>query len=115
MQKLFLSAAAIFGGTAVILGAFGAHALKSKLTEQQLQVFETAVKYQFIHALALMLIVLLADRFKFINGSLIGWFFISGIVFFSGSLYLLSTSTINGLQSMTKVFGPVTPVGGLLF
>ena len=98
----YITLGSIFAGTAVILGAFGAHALKEKLSIQQLQVFETGVKYQFYHAFVPAL------NYSF-------WFFTAGILLFSGSLYLLSTIDINGLSGIKSILGPITPLGGLCF
>ena len=114
-MKHYFTIAGIFAGTAVILGAFGAHALKEKLSIQQLQVFETGVKYQFYHAFALIAVALMTEKF---NGPALyysAWFFTIGILFFSGSLYLLSTIDINGLSGIKKILGPITPLGGLSF
>lgn len=119
MQKRFV----VFGGfsaaMAVSLGAMGAHFLKSKLetgliTETNLQTFETAVKYQIYHSISILILVLLADRFKDRIFQKAGYCFMLGIVFFSGSLYLLSTSNLLGLSSV-RWLGPVTPIGGLFF
>lgn len=119
MQKRFV----VFGGfsaaMAVSLGAMGAHFLKSKLetgliTETNLQTFETAVKYQIYHSIAILILVLLSDRFKDRIFQKAGYCFMLGIVFFSGSLYLLSTSNLLGLSSV-RWLGPVTPIGGLFF
>ena len=99
---------------AVLLGAFGAHALKDKLEPAQLQVFETGVRYQFYHAFALIVVALLSERF---NSSLLnssGYLFITGIIFFSGSLYLLSAKNLLGIENW-KFLGPITPLGGLCF
>jgi uncharacterized membrane protein YgdD (TMEM256/DUF423 family) len=115
MKSLFLSAGSIFAGLAVILGAFGAHALKGRLSFSELQVFETGVKYQFYHSLALIILYLIYDRLK---PALLNWsgiLMIGGIIFFSGSLYLLSTAETSGLPSMKKFLGPITPLGGLMF
>ena len=111
----YITVGSIFAGTAVILGAFGAHALKEKLSIQQLQVFETGVKYQFYHAFAILILGLLAERFNVpaLNYSL--WFFTAGILLFSGSLYLLSTIDINGMSGIKNILGPTTPLGGLCF
>ncbi len=114
-MKHYLTIAGFFAGTAVILGAFGAHALKEKLNIQQLQVFETAVRYQFYHAFALLVLGLLADKFNVPALNYSAWFFTLGILLFSGSLYLLSTIDINGLIGIKKILGPITPLGGLLF
>ncbi|MCE9540102.1 MAG: DUF423 domain-containing protein [Bacteroidetes bacterium] len=104
---------------AVALGAMGAHFLKSKLetgsiTEANLQTFETAVKYQVYHSIAILIVVLFADRYKDKLFQKAGYCFILGIVFFSGSLYLLSTANLLGLPNL-RWLGPITPIGGLFF
>lgn len=88
-------------------GAFGAHALRDHLSPADLATFETAVRYQMYHALALISVGLLAER-GVTRGSMAGWLFLAGIVLFSGSLYLL---TLCGLRWM----GAVTPLGGVAF
>ena len=114
MQRTFFSTASIFGALAVMFGAFGAHILKEKLTPELLYSFETAVRYQFYHAIALFIagILLIHTKSKFIKWA--GVSFILGILFFSGSLYLLSTHEIIGLSNY-KWLGPITPLGGLCF
>jgi uncharacterized membrane protein YgdD (TMEM256/DUF423 family) len=102
--------AAIFGIIAVIFGAFGAHALKAQLSATALENWKTAVNYQFIHALALLLLATLPTN-RFIRLS--SWFFALGIVCFSGSLYLLSIREI--LTINIAFVGPITPIGGLFF
>lgn len=102
--------AAIFGIIAVIFGAFGAHALKAQLSATALENWKTAVNYQFIHALALLLLATLPTN-RFIRLS--AWFFALGIVCFSGSLYLLSIREI--LTINIAFVGPITPIGGLFF
>ena len=102
--------AAIFGIIAVIFGAFGAHALKAQLSATALENWKTAVNYQFIHALALLLLATLQTN-RFI--CLSAWFFALGIVCFSGSLYLLSIREI--LTINIAFVGPITPIGGLFF
>ena len=102
--------AAIFGIIAVIFGAFGAHALKVQLSATALENWKTAVNYQFVHALALLLLSTLPTT-TFIRLS--AWFFVFGIVCFSGSLYLLSIREI--LTINTAFVGPITPLGGLFF
>jgi uncharacterized membrane protein YgdD (TMEM256/DUF423 family) len=111
MDKKILLAAAFLGITAIILGAFGAHALKKVLSVEQLQSFEVGVRYQMYHALFLLFI----GVFAFLNEKerlLIFWLTILGVLFFSGSIYLLATNGITNLK--TKFLGPVTPIGGLL-
>jgi len=114
MQKTFLTIGAAAAGIAVILGAFGAHALKEKLAADQLQVFETGVRYQLYHAFALMLVAVLSEKLNVSPLNYAGYLFILGILFFSGSLYLLSTRTLTGIENV-KLIGPVTPLGGLCF
>jgi uncharacterized membrane protein YgdD (TMEM256/DUF423 family) len=114
MQKLFLSIGSLAAAVAVMLGAFGAHALKEKLSPDQLQVFETGVRYQFYHAFALIAIGILAEKFSSSLLNYSGWLFCLGIIFFSGSLYLLSTRNLLGIENW-KFLGPVTPLGGLCF
>lgn len=115
MQKLALSAGTFFGGLAVILGAFGAHALKEKLSPDQLQIFETGVRYQFYHAFALIAVSLLANKLSPSHLNYAGILFIMGIFFFSGSIYLLATRELLGIDSWKLVLGPITPLGGLCF
>ncbi|OJJ22059.1 hypothetical protein BKI52_08450 [marine bacterium AO1-C] len=109
MHKLLLMAGAIFSGLSVALGAFGAHALKALLEKnQRVDVFETAVRYQFFHALALILLGILAQQMphKYLNNA--GYAFIIGIIIFSGSLYILAITNIRWL-------GAITPIGGVAF
>ncbi|MDF7808448.1 DUF423 domain-containing protein [Pontiellaceae bacterium B12219] len=108
IAKLFLSLGAISGALGVIIGAFGAHGLKSKLSDQMLTVYQTGVQYHFYHTFALLAVGLLALKFQ--SGLLTssGWSFLVGILLFSGSLYALSISGI-------KVLGAITPIGGLFF
>ncbi len=93
----------------MVLGAFGAHALRERLGPQMLAVFETGVRYQLVHALALIAVELARERWSpsplF---PLSGWLFVAGILLFSGSLYLL---TLTG----ARWFGAITPLGGVAF
>lgn len=102
--------AAVFGGLAVVFGAFGAHALKKKLTVEQLTSFETGVRYQMYHALVLLVI---GAYFPVSTG--IGqwttWCFITGIFLFSFSIYGLCLTPLFGKK--WKFLGPITPLGGL--
>jgi uncharacterized membrane protein YgdD (TMEM256/DUF423 family) len=108
-----------FAITAVMLGAFGAHALKSFLTPEKLQSYETGVRYQLIHALALIALSIYGQINKtndFLNKG-IGWsahFFIVGAFLFSGSIYGLALFSVIH-PSWAFVLGPVTPIGGLFF
>src|SRR5690606_37318210 len=104
-----LAFAAASGFLAVGLGAFAAHRLRDRLTPEMLSVFHTGVQYQMYHSLALIGIVVLAKAFG-VNAWLqaSGWLFLAGILLFSGSLYALA---LGG----PRIFGPITPLGGLLF
>ena len=112
MRKLYLRMAAIFGFTAVILGAFGAHSLESYVSPEALDTFDTGVRYQFYHAVMIGIIGALTHfgRKKMLNYAV--WLFSIGIVLFSGSIYLLSIKEIIDLGSW---LGPITPIGGTLF
>lgn len=108
MQRTFLLIGALAGLVGVAFGAFGAHGLRGQLSPEMLTVFETGVRYQMYHALALMLAAAIMDR---VPGRAIvaaGWLFAAGIVLFSGSLYLLAVTGIT-------VLGAITPVGGVAF
>ena len=111
---LFLRLAALLGALTVAIGAFGAHGLKPKLTEYQLNIFEKAVQYQFVHTLALLAVGLLLQQ-QPDNAWLqrAGWGFVIGIAFFSGSLYLLACRDL--LAFPVGWAGPITPLGGLSF
>ena len=110
MIKVFISLAAIFGGSSVAAGAFASHALKEQLSERALEIFEVGARYQMYHALALLLVAILLGQSQTPTTSLIasGWLFIIGILIFSGSLYALSLSNI-------KILGAITPLGGVAF
>jgi len=110
MNQIALIFGATFGLLAIILGAFGAHLLKKKLNQEQLQSFETGVKYQMYHAIIL---VVLGFNFKD-NSSLntsIFYVFIIGIILFSFSIYGLVISSSKNKK--IKILGPITPIGGL--
>ncbi len=108
-SKSILTTAGILGGIAVILGALGAHALKDLLSEAQVSSFNTAVRYQMWHAIALLALALLVDKVKGIKG--IFWSWLSGVILFSGSIYLLNLDELMGLD--LGFLGPITPLGGL--
>lgn len=114
MYKPAITAGAIFAALAVILGAFGAHALKEVLQPDQLQTFETAVKYQFYHSFALLATGIIFSSFPFRQIRLASTFFIIGILLFSGSLYALTLLKMNGQVGLGGV-GIITPIGGLFF
>lgn len=109
-QKIVLTAL-ILGALSIVLGAFGAHGLKKFLTLEQLNSFEIGVRYQMYHALFLLFVAqtgYVTDKQKWIVFLLA----LFGILLFSGSIYLLATSTITNIKA--KFLGPVTPLGGLL-
>lgn len=111
MERKITSVASLMGMTAIILGAFGAHALKKQLSVEQLTAFETGVKYQMYHALFLLFLglnSLLDEKAKKMVFQLV----IFGVIFFSGSIYLLTTKAITGVDF--KFIGIVTPIGGAL-
>lgn len=109
-NKLNITGATL-GLTAIVLGAFGAHALKDVLSLQQLATFETGVKYQMYHALFLLFLDV-NNRISERSKKIIYYFISFGTLFFSGSIYLLSTSNVTGINF--KPIGIITPIGGLL-
>jgi uncharacterized membrane protein YgdD (TMEM256/DUF423 family) len=111
MDKKIISTGAIFGMLAIILGAFGAHALKKALSIEELSTFETGVKYQMYHALFLLFIGM-NDKITPKAKKSIYILTIIGILFFSGSIYLLATNSLTLFDF--KIIGFVTPLGGLL-
>jgi len=106
MDRVFFSIGAVIGALGVAAGAFGAHALKARLTPEMLAVFETGVRYQLIHALALMAVAWAGTRWASPAINVAGWLFVAGIFLFSGSLYALCLTGIRGL-------GAITPIGGV--
>ncbi len=120
MQKKLLLFGSASMAIAVILGALGAHKLQQLsseglVTTEQLRSFETGVRYQIYHALALIIIASLLKQYlnrRLMKASAIA--FIIGTLLFSGSIYLLATKSVLGIEGWSKVLGPITPVGGLL-
>ncbi|PSB36636.1 DUF423 domain-containing protein [filamentous cyanobacterium Phorm 46] len=108
LTRIFIAAAALFGGLSVAGGAFASHALKNQLTDRALGIFETGARYQMYHALALLFVALLLNRAEQSQTFLAvaGWAFITGTIIFSGSLYALSLTDI-------KWLGAITPLGGV--
>ena len=113
-SKNIIVAAGIFGGLAVIFGAFGAHALKESLSVDQLTSYKTAVSYQFYHTFLLLALGIISKNRPSRLLKIAAWLTIIGIIFFSGSIYLLTCKDIIGIQNLSWL-GPITPVGGLLF
>lgn len=95
----------------IVLGAFGAHALKAVLNPEQLVSFETGVRYQMYHGFALLILGLNADKLRF-NLKVVTVLMLFGILFFSGSIYLLALQSVMDVN--LRFLGPVTPIGGLL-
>lgn len=108
MVRMFVGLGAVFALLAVALGAFGAHALEARLPADDLEIFETGVRYQMYHALALVVVAWAQTRWPGGATVLAGWLFVVGIVVFSGSLYAL-------VLSGARWLGAVTPLGGLAF
>jgi uncharacterized membrane protein YgdD (TMEM256/DUF423 family) len=106
MERVFFSWGCALGFTGVALGAFGAHALKARLSPELLATFETAVRYQLIHALALLAVAWAVTRWPGRPARASGWLFVAGTLLFSGSLYAITLTGVRGL-------GVVTPVGGV--
>jgi uncharacterized membrane protein YgdD (TMEM256/DUF423 family) len=114
MTNRFIKIGALLGAAAVGIGAFGAHGLKPLLSEYQIAIFEKGVQYQFYHSLAMLAAGILAQKNPesvWLRRS--GWFFLAGILGFSGSLFLLACRDL--LPFSVIWAGPVTPLGGLCF
>ncbi len=108
VQRTFFALGAVSALVAVAAGAFGAHALRSRLTPDLLATFDTGARYQMYHALALLAAAWAAERWPGPAATWAGWLFVSGTVVFSGSLYVLALTGARWL-------GAVTPLGGLAF
>ena len=108
MDRTFIFIGALMGFVGVGLGAFGAHGLKGRLSAEMLAVFETGVRYQMYHALALLALGALMSRLEGRAVVVAGWSFTAGILIFSGSLYALALSGVTML-------GAITPIGGVAF
>lgn len=111
MDKKIISTGAIFGMLAIILGAFGAHALKKVLSIEELSTFETGVRYQMYHAFFLLFIGTINELSQKTKKT-IYYLVVFGVIFFSGSIYLLATNSMTAFDF--KIIGFVTPLGGLL-
>ncbi len=107
-SRRFIALGAVTAFLSVALGAFGAHAVKNSISPELLRVYQTAVEYQFFHALGLILLGLIYQQLPQRLVSLSGWLMLAGIVVFSGSLYILSLSGVRWL-------GAITPIGGMAF
>ena len=108
-QILFLRLAGILGGLGVVIGAFGAHGLKQRLSDPELMaIFETGVRYHFYHALALLAMTAIPGLWVSRWATAAGWSFVFGVAVFSGSLYALALTNV-------RVLGAITPIGGVAF
>ena len=108
MDRFFLALGSLMAFLAVALGAFAAHALKERLPPDMLNIFEVGVRYHMYHSLALLAVAWTSVQWPQSNASTAGWFFLAGIVIFSGSLYILSVTGMRWL-------GAITPIGGVAF
>ena len=111
-QNYYIKWAAALAAIAVCFGALGAHTLEKLLSPKSLTAWETAVRYQLIHAVVILILALNDKSISDKKTHRILNFFILGIVFFSGSIYLLSTQSLTGLS--VSFLGPITPIGGVL-
>jgi uncharacterized membrane protein YgdD (TMEM256/DUF423 family) len=108
MERTFFVLGAVLAGLAVAAGAFGAHGLRDRLAPDMLAVFETGARYQMYHALALVACAWAVGRWPGGFAAAAGWCFVVGVLLFSGSLYVLSTTGVRWL-------GAITPFGGVAF
>ncbi len=113
MHKPAVAFGALFAGLAVVLGAFGAHALKAKLAPDQLAIFQTGVQYQYYHSFALLITGILYSAYPVKQLKMAALFFITGIALFSGSLYAMALLSMNSVG--IGPIGIITPIGGLFF
>ena len=110
--KTLILIASVLGFLAVMMGAFGAHALKARISPESLDAYHTAVDYQFVHMLAIFAVAFLYRVYRIKGLYIIGLLFLVGTFLFSGSIYILSLKDIIGIESFGP-FGLVTPLGGL--
>jgi uncharacterized membrane protein YgdD (TMEM256/DUF423 family) len=108
MERFFFVVGSVMAFFAVALGAFAAHGLKPRLSSEMLAVFEVGVRYHMYHALALLAVAWACARWPDSRAHIAGWAFLFGIIIFSGSLYVLSTTGIRWI-------GAITPIGGVAF
>lgn len=111
-MKNWIVFAAFLGAATIVLGALGAHSLRNVLSEVQLNSFATGIRYQMYHIFAIVLAVILSKQFN-VNLKVSLWLFAIGMLFFSGSIFLLSTIPVHGMEGI-KAIGLATPLGGLI-
>ena len=114
MDRFFFTAGSLLAFLAVALGAFAAHALKSRLSADMLAIFEVGVRYHMVHALALLAVAWAVSRWPESRAGTAGWFFLAGIVIFSGSLYVLSLTEMRWLGAITPIVGVAFLIGWLI-
>jgi len=107
MERTLFMLGSGLGCLGVVVGAFGAHALKTRLSAEMLTIFEVGVRYHMYHAIALLAVAWASTYFHAGLATTAGWLFVAGIAVFSGSLYILALSGV-------RIWGAVTPIGGLL-
>src|SRR5665811_1982413 len=113
MKKNILIKAGILGMIAVVFGAFGAHALKAILSQEHLESFQTGVRYQIIHAVVLLFLFLIIEKYQSKQFIIAANLIFYGVILFSVSIYILTLKNMLGIE-MLKFFGPITPIGGAL-
>ncbi len=106
MDRLFVIVGSFFAMTGIVMGAFGAHLLKERLSSEKLSILEIGIRYQIYHALALFVVAWAISRWPYQSTISVGWLFIMGVLLFSGSLYLI-------VLTGQRWLGAITPIGGL--
>jgi len=106
MDRLFAIVGSFFAMTGIVMGAFGAHLLKERLSSEKLSILEIGIRYQIYHALALFVVAWAISRWPYQSTISVGWLFIMGVLLFSGSLYLI-------VLTGQRWLGAITPIGGL--
>lgn len=114
-MKFFVVIGAFFGFMAVALGAFGAHGLEGKISDQALKTWEKAVQYQMFHTVSIIITGFALLKFQTASLVWAGWMFIIGILLFSGSLYFYSTTGVRTLAMITPFGGVIFLIGWILF
>ncbi len=113
-NKIYFIIATLSMAIAIAFGALGAHALKEIFDVHALEAWKTAVFYQIVHSLAVLIILVVHKVYKMYSINLVLNLMISGFILFSTSIYLLSFNSVWGIESLGKILGPITPIGGLL-
>jgi len=114
MNKVYFVIATLSMAIAIAFGALGAHALKKIFDVHALEAWKTAVFYQIVHSLGVLLVLVVSKVYKIAKISFVLNLMISGFILFSSSIYLLSFNSVWGIEWLGKILGPLTPIGGLL-